>query len=128
MANPGPAPSHMPEKALAAQPGRVLPRIGKMKPLTQAIQLAMFRIDKGDTQPRIVKLGELIARKAMAGEEFFVKIVADRLDGLATPLDDKGEPVDLHGATVRQLVELLHERRGKVVDVVAEMVDNKPKE
>ncbi len=109
---------------------KIKPRnTGHMRPLTAAIQLAMFRIDKGDTQPRIVKLGELIARKAMAGEEFFVKIVADRLDGAVAPLDDKGEPVDLHGATVRQLVELLHERKvGKVVDVVATMVDNKPKE
>lgn len=115
-------------------PLKIKPRSTQhMRPLSQAIQLAMFRIDKGDTQPRIVKLGELIARKALAGDPEFVKIVADRIDGKAMPLDDKGEPVDLHGATVRSLVELLMAQAApktdaKVVDVVATMVDNKTKE
>lgn len=118
----GSPPSMGPKNAL------IQPRAGRMKPLTQAIQLAMFRMDKGDTQPRIVKLGELIARKAMSGDPVFVKIVADRLDGAVAPLDDKGEPVDLHGATVRQLVELLHERKAKTIDVEAEIVDNPRKE
>lgn len=124
----------MPMNTNGFQP-KVRPRSDKhMRPLAQAIQLAMFRIDKGDSQPRIVKLGELIARKALAGDPEFVKIVADRLDGKAMPLDDKGEPVDLHGATVRSLIELLVEQGrakeggAKVVDVVATMVDNKAKE
>lgn len=106
---------------------KMQPRGGKMKPLTQAIQAAMFRIDKGDTQPRIMKLGELIARRALAGEEFFVKVVADRLDGAVASLDDNGEAVDLHGATVRQLVELLHQRK-LAIDIPHEVVEKTAKE
>ena len=118
MASPGTAPST--QHGIA----NIQPRGGRIRPVAQAIQLAMWRIEKGDTQPRIVKFGEMIARRALAGEEFFVKLVADRLDGVATPLDDKGEPVDLQSVVVRQLVELLHERRtAKAVDVVAEMVE-----
>lgn len=118
------APGTLPPAALA----RIKPRGGHMKPLTQALQLALFRIDKGDTQPRIVKLGELVARMALAGDREMIKLAFERMDGKAMAIDDEGNEVDLHGATVRQLVELLVEQKAKVVDVVATMVDNKLKE
>jgi hypothetical protein len=120
----GSAPSNQP-------PAKIKPRAdGRMRPVTQAIQLAMFRVDRGDSVPRIVKLGELIARRALAGDKDAWQIVLDRIDGKAMPLDDKGEPVDLHGSVVKQLIELLHgaKMEAKVIDVVAEMVDNKLKE
>ncbi len=121
----GSPPSFQPPSAVA----KIQPRGGKMKPLTQALQMALFRVDRGDTQPRIVKLGELIARKALAGDNEMIKLVFERLDGKVAAVDDDGNTVDMHGATVRQLIELLVEKKSvKVVDVVAEMVDNKPKE
>lgn len=110
---------------------RIAPRSGKLKPMTQAIQQALFRVDKGDTVPRINKLGELIVRKAMGGDNDMIKLVFERMDGKAMPVDDKGNEVDLHGATLTALVTLLTERKtdaAKVVDVVATMVDKKREE
>lgn len=81
------------------------------RPLTQAIYLAAHRVDRGDSKPRIHKLGELIVRKALAGDNDMIKMVGDRLDGKVTPLDSSGEPVDLASSVVAQLIESLVERR-----------------
>ena len=100
----GPAPDHQIIKPRST---------GKMRPVTQAIQLALFRRDS-DGVPRIVKFGEMIVREALKGNETMAKIVADRMDGRvfdASTSEENGAPVDFQTSLIAGLIEALVDKK-----------------
>ena len=108
----GPRPRSM--AGSAPDYGLISPRsTAKMRPVTQAIQLALFRRDS-DGVPRIVKFGEMIVREALKGNETMAKIVADRMDGRvfdSTNADDSGAPPDLATSLIAGLIEALVDKK-----------------
>lgn len=110
----------------------------RLKPLGQAIQHALFRIDK-DGRTRLEKLGERLVRDAVGGDNEAAKIVFDRFEGKVVALDDKGADSEntqavLLGALVEALVDKKLGNSAKVIeggtsvqDVVGRMVERKRK-
>lgn len=123
-----------------ADPYKVKPRsTGNMRPIAQAIQIALFRTDRGDNIPRIIKIGERLVREAVAGDNEALAFIRDMYEG-KTRDSGEGEPVESlpSVAIVELLKHLIDQKRGDATlieakpvgatDVVAEMVERRRKE
>ena len=102
---------------------RIMPRsTHNMRPLTQAIQLALFRKDKAGT-PRLIKLGELIVKLALEGDREMIKLTRDQIDGRVPIIDSEGaEHSDFASMTITKLIDALVDKKlnsaqPKVTDV-----------
>lgn len=128
----GSAPTH--QIGRHTPPLKFQPRI-RLKPMGQAIQHALLRIDPGEDRTRLEKWGEMVVRKALAGDIEFSRFIADRYEGKVMPLDEDGNDDNLQGVLLAHLVEALIEKKlskARVIDggvtttdVVGELVRKK---
>lgn len=53
----------------------------KHKPWTNALQLALKRVDKGKASPRLTRLAEKAVKMGLAGDIRAMEMIADRTEG-----------------------------------------------
>lgn len=133
MADPGPPPAFIRgayPKAAARKAGRpanganplavvsdaykVKPRnTSNMRPIAQAIQIALFRTDRGDNIPRIHKIAERLVREAVEGNNEALNYIRDMYEGKVVREQGEGEPVESLGsiAIVELLKHLIDQKR-----------------
>lgn len=131
-----------PPAAFPREPYKVKPRnTANMRPIAQAIQIALFRTDRGDNIPRIIKIGERLVRDAVAGDNEALAFIRDMYEGKVVD-KGQGEAVETLGsvAIVELLKHLIEQKRetltevkivdnrSPVTDVVADMVERSRKE
>lgn len=134
-----------PPAAFAREPYKVKPRnTANMRPIAQAIQIALFRTDRGDNIPRIIKIGERLVRDAVAGDNEALAFIRDMYEGKTKDSSGDTDPGETLGsvAIVELLKHLIEQKRegativeakiasGRppVTDVVADMVERSRKE